>query len=157
MKPQETIDFQLRWGWAKLSKLYASEAERRGIPFAYVFILLHTEKNGTPSTRLGPKMGMESTSLSRSLKGLEELGWIERKPDTRDGRIVRVFLTENGIAARRQARDLVIAVNAHLSQMLGVESFNQMLADLKTLNEILDDPSLILHLNKINVGIPPQP
>lgn len=157
MKPQETIDFQLRWGWAKLSKLYASEAERRGIPFAYVFILLHTEKNGTPSTRLGPKMGMESTSLSRSLKGLEELGWIERKPDTQDGRIVRVFLTENGIAARRQARDLVIAVNAHLSQMLGVESFNQMLADLKTLNEILDDPSLILHLNKINVGIPPQP
>ena len=51
----ETIDFHLRWGWTKLSKLYASEAERRGIPFSYVFILLHTERSGTPSTKLGPK------------------------------------------------------------------------------------------------------
>ena len=33
---------------------------------------------GTPSTQLGPNMGMESTSLSRSLKKLEELGIIKR-------------------------------------------------------------------------------
>lgn len=157
MKPQETIDFHLRWGWTKLSKLYASEAERRGIPFAYVFILLHTERNGTPSTRLGPKMGMESTSLSRSLKGLEDLGWIERRPDATDGRIVRVFLTDAGVAARRQARDLVVAVNNYLSQMLGVQSFERLLTELKTLNEILDDPNLLLQLNKMNAGILPRP
>ena len=29
-------------------------------------------KKGTPSTSLGPKMGMEATSLSRTLKSLEE-------------------------------------------------------------------------------------
>lgn len=140
-----------------MSKLYASEAERRGIPFAYVFILLHTERNGTPSTRLGPKMGMESTSLSRSLKGLEDLGWIERRPDATDGRIVRVFLTDAGVAARRQARDLVVAVNNYLSQMLGVQSFERLLTELKTLNEILDDPNLLLQLNKMNAGILPRP
>ena len=150
MKPQETIDFHLRWGWTKLSKLYASEAERRGIPFSYVFILLHTERSGTPSTKLGPKMGMESTSLSRSLKGMEDLGWIERRPDKRDRRMMRVFLTPAGIDARRQARDLVVSVNERLRQMLGCEAVDRLLTELRRLNEILDDPSALLSTHPLN-------
>ena len=31
------------------------------------FILMYVEKQGSPSTSLGPKMGMEPTSLSRTL------------------------------------------------------------------------------------------
>lgn len=144
MKPFDTIDFHLRWGWTKLSRLYASEAERRGIPFSYVFILLHTEREGTPSTQLGPKMGMESTSLSRSLRGMETLGLIERVPDASDGRVVRVFLTNEGVAARRQARDLVVTVNTRLRDLLGIESVARLLEEMKRLNEILDHPEELL-------------
>lgn len=144
MKPQETIDFHLRWGWTKLSKLYASEAERRGIPFSYVFILLHTERTGTPSTKLGPKMGMESTSLSRSLGGMEDMGWIERRPDEQDKRMMRVFLTEAGIDARRQARDLVVTVNQRLRELLGSDAVDRLLTEMKRLNEILDEPNVLL-------------
>jgi DNA-binding MarR family transcriptional regulator len=144
MKPQETIDFHLRWGWTKLSKLYASEAERRGIPFSYVFILLHTERTGTPSTKLGPKMGMESTSLSRSLRGMEDMGLIERRPDDQDKRMMRVFLTDAGIDARRQARDLVVTVNERLRDLLGGEAVDRLLTEMRRLNEILDEPSVLL-------------
>ena len=144
MKPQETIDFHLRWGWTKLSKLYANEAERRGIPFSYVFILLHTERSGTPSTKLGPKMGMESTSLSRSLRGLEEIGWIERRPDANDRRMMRVFLTKTGVDARRQARDLVVTVNQRLRALLGAESVDRLLNEMRRLNEILDNPQTLV-------------
>ena len=144
MKPQETIDFHLRWGWTKLTKLYASEAERRGIPFSYVFILLHTERTGTPSTKLGPKMGMESTSLSRSLRGMEDMGWIERRPDEQDKRMMRVFLTEAGIDARRQARDLVVTVNQRLRELLGSDAVDRLLTEMKRLNEILDEPNVLL-------------
>ena len=31
MDAQETIDFQLRWGWSKLARLYTSLAESHGI------------------------------------------------------------------------------------------------------------------------------
>ena len=144
MKPQDTIDFHLRWGWTKLSKLYSAEAERRGIPFSFVFILLHTEKKGTPSTKLGPKMGMESTSLSRSLRGLDTLGWIERRPDLVDKRMVRVHLTLDGIAARREARDLVVTVNQRLRDLLGGESVDRLLNELKRLNEVLEQPDVLI-------------
>ena len=144
MKPQDTIDFHLRWGWTKLSKLYSAEAERRGIPFSFVFILLHTEKSGTPSTKLGPKMGMESTSLSRSLRGLETMGWIERRPDPMDKRMIRVYLTQTGIAARREARDLVITVNQRLRDLLGGDAVDRLLHEIKRLNEVLDQPDVLI-------------
>ena len=99
MNREEILDFYLRWSWVKLAKIYNAEAERRGITLSVGYALLSIEKEGTPSTKLGPRMGMEPTSLSRTLKGMEEKGLIERRPDPNDGRSVRVFLTNNGIDA----------------------------------------------------------
>lgn len=144
MKPQDTLDFHLRWAWTKLSRLYSAEADRKGIPFSYVFILLHTERQGTPSTKLGPKMGMESTSLSRTLKGMEAMGLIERRQDANDKRSMRVFLTQNGVAARRQARDLVVSVNDRLRELMGSDAVDRLLIEMKRLNEILDEPSSLM-------------
>lgn len=153
MKPQDTLDFHLRWAWTKLSRLYNAEAERRGIPFSYVFVLLHTERQGTPSTKLGPKMGMESTSLSRTLKGMEAMGLIERLKDVNDNRSVRVFLTQDGVAARRQARDLVVSVNDRLRKLMGTEAVERLLIEMKRLNEILDEPgSLMSNLDSSSVS-----
>lgn len=144
VKPQDTLDFHLRWAWTKLSRLYNAEADRRGIPFSYVFILLHTERQGTPSTKLGPKMGMESTSLSRTLKGMEAMGLIERRKDANDKRSMRVFLTQNGVTARRQARDLVVSVNDRLRELMGSDAVDRLLIEMKRLNEILDEPSSLM-------------
>ena len=144
VKPQDTLDFHLRWAWTKLSRLYSAEADRKGIPFSYVFILLHTERQGTPSTKLGPKMGMESTSLSRTLKGMEAMGLIERRKDANDKRSMRVFLTQNGVAARRQARDLVVSVNDRLRELMGSDAVDRLLIEMKRLNEILDEPSSLM-------------
>ena len=144
VKPQDTLDFHLRWAWTKLSRLYSAEADRKGIPFSYVFILLHTERQGTPSTKLGPKMGMESTSLSRTLKGMEAMGLIDRRQDANDKRSMRVFLTQNGVAARRQARDLVVSVNDRLRELMGSDAVDRLLIEMKRLNEILDEPSSLM-------------
>ena len=72
MQARETIDFQLRWGWTKLARLYTALAERHGISMSVGYALLSIEREGTPSTKLGPRMGMESTSLSRTLKSMQK-------------------------------------------------------------------------------------
>ncbi len=89
-------------------------------------------------------MGMESTSLSRSLRGLETMGWIERRPDPMDKRMVRVYLTQTGIAARREARDLVITVNQRLRDLLGGDAVDRLLHEIKRLNEVLDQPDVLI-------------
>ena len=146
MTREEILDFYLRWAWVKLAKVYNSEAERRGITLSVGYALLSIEKEGTPSTKLGPRMGMEPTSLSRTLKGMEEKGLIERRPDPNDGRSVRVFLTKTGLDARRQARDLVVGINQRLASMLGEETIKELNTGLRKLNVILEDPE---HLTPI--------
>ena len=64
MKPKETFDFQIRKSWIALSKMYNEQVAQYGLTVAMGFALLNIDiKKGTPSTSLGPKMGMESTSL----------------------------------------------------------------------------------------------
>ena len=147
MNASDTIDFQLRWGWSKLARLYSSMAEHNGISLSVGYALLSIEKEGTPSTKLGPRMGMESTSLSRTLKGMEAQGFIERRADSEDKRRVRVFLTDDGLVARKQIKELVIELNARLHELLGEEAAAQLLEGLAKLNELLEAPEQLVPTN----------
>ena len=97
MKPEETIDYHIRWAWHTIQRMYNEEANKYGFSMSEGYVLLNIDlKKGTPSTQLGPRMGMESTSLSRTLKTMEERGLIKRKANPLDGRSVLVHLTSFG-------------------------------------------------------------
>jgi DNA-binding MarR family transcriptional regulator len=104
MKPEETVDFQIKYAWQLISRMYNEVAQKYGSTWAAGNALLNIDLEGTPSTSLGPKMGMEATSLSRLLKNLEEKGMIVRSPHPEDKRIVLVKLTEQGLIKREEAR-----------------------------------------------------
>ena len=95
----KTIDHFLRATWQAVSKMYNEEASRYGATMATGLTLLSIDtEEGVPSTSLGPRMGMESTSLSRTLKTMENQGLIRREPNPQDGRSVLIRLTKEGFA-----------------------------------------------------------
>nr|WP_298925264.1 MarR family transcriptional regulator [uncultured Allomuricauda sp.] len=107
-----TVDYALRATWQAVIKMYNEEARNYGLTMAIGFTLLSIDpKKGTPSTALGPKMGMEATSLSRILKSIEEKGYIQRKPNPKDGRGVLIHLTALGLEKRRDSKDVVLRFN----------------------------------------------
>lgn len=108
------VDFVLRHLWHKISRLYNQKASEYGVSTSVGFILLNVDKEGTPSTQLGPKMGMEPTSLSRTLKSMEESGLIYRKAAKDDKRKVLIFLTDEGVEKRRIARQVILDFNEHV-------------------------------------------
>lgn len=108
------IDFVVRHLWHKISRMYNQKANEYGLTVSIGFILLNVDKNGTPSTQLGPKMGMEPTSLSRTLKTMEDSGLIERRADAIDKRRVLIFLTQEGIDKRRIAKHVILGFNEQL-------------------------------------------
>ena len=109
------VDFVLRHLWHKISRLYNQKASEYGVSTSVGFILLNVDKEGTPSTQLGPKMGMEPTSLSRTLKSMEESGLIYRKAAKDDKRKVLIFLNDEGVEKRRIARQVILDFNEHVS------------------------------------------
>ena len=76
--------------------MYNREASKFDSTMATGFALLNIDAEGTPSSALGPKLGMESTSLSRLLNNMEKKKLITRKPNPSDGRGVLIFLTQFG-------------------------------------------------------------
>ncbi len=108
----KTIDYVLRTTWLAVNKMYNEEASKFGTTMATGFALLSIDpEKGTPSTSLGPKMGMEATSLSRTLKSMEEKGLITRKPNPEDGRGVLIHLTEFGREKRDYSKEKVLTFN----------------------------------------------
>lgn len=142
MKPEETIDFHLRWVWAKVARLYNAEAAQHGGSMAIGYILLNIDKEGTPSTKLGPKMGMEARSLTRTLKAMEENGLIKRKSDTGDRRMVRVLLTQKGLVMRDTSRDAVLRFNAFVREHISASKLQTFFEVMGEMNTLLDHPQL---------------
>ena len=101
MKPEDTADFHIRWSWYNISRMYNLKASEYGGTMAIGYALLNIDKEGTPSTKLGPKMGMEPRSMTRMIKSLEKNGLIVKKPDKKDKRMVRLYLTESGNELRK--------------------------------------------------------
>lgn len=105
----KTIDYVLRATWISVAKMYNEEASKEGSTMATGFALLSIDpENGTPSTSLGPKMGMEATSLSRTLKTMEDKGLIERRKNPVDGRSVLIYLTPFGKEMRDYSKKVVL-------------------------------------------------
>ena len=117
----KTIDHVLRATWQTVAKLYNEEAGKYGATMAVAFTLLNIDKDGTPSTSLGPKMGMEATSLSRTLKNMEEKGLIIRKKNPDDGRSVLIFLTDYGIEMRNVSKEKVLTFNQSIHNNISSE------------------------------------
>ena len=118
---EKTIDYMLRATWMAVTKMYNEEAGKKDSTMATGFALISIDpEEGTPSTALGPKMGMEATSLSRTLKNMEEKGLIERKPNPLDGRSVLIHLTDFGKEMREYSKGVVLqfdeAVKASISE-----------------------------------------
>lgn len=123
--------------------MYNEVAAGYGATMATGYVLLNIDKEqGTPSTALGPKMGMEATSLSRILKSMEEKGLIERKPNPADGRSVLVFLTPFGIEKRRDAKAAVINFNTQVLNRFPAEEMDTFFKVIQGIELMLQEHKL---------------
>ncbi|NDV43909.1 MULTISPECIES: MarR family winged helix-turn-helix transcriptional regulator [Flagellimonas] len=140
-----TIDYALRATWQAVSKMYNEEAKNYGLTMAIGFTLLSMDpKGGTPSTTLGPKMGMEATSLSRILKTIEERGYIERRPNPNDGRGVLIYLTALGLEKREASKDVVLRFNEVVKEHVSEQDLNGFFKTIDIINKLITDKKIYI-------------
>lgn len=125
---EKTIDYVLRATWISIAKMYNEEAGKEGSTMATGFALLSIDpENGTPSTSLGPKMGMEATSLSRTLKTMEDKGLIIRKKNPVDGRSVLIHLTPFGKEMRDYSKKVVLTFDEAVKKEIPEEDLEKFI------------------------------
>ena len=139
----KTIDYVLRATWQAVARMYNEEASKYNATMATGFALLSLDKeNGTPSTTLGPKMGMEATSLTRTLKSMEEKGLIFRKKNPDDGRGVLIYLTEFGKEKRELSRTTVLKFNETIRHHITEEKLQHFMEVAEVINELIQEKNI---------------
>lgn len=144
MAKKETTCSRIKQSWLAISRMYNNEAVKHDLTTTTGFILLNIDSNeGTPSTQIGPLLGMEATSLTRTMNQLEERGMIKRKKDKADARIVRMVLTEKGRKRKEVSKKTVKDFNSLIAGKYTMD-------ELKKFHEMLEDITAIAIETKFN-------
>lgn len=138
MLKENSIDHQLRATWQIVSKMYNEQAIKQDYTMAMGFVVLNIDyDNGTPSTALGPLMGMEATSLSRILKSMEDKDIIYREKNPDDGRGVLIKLTKFGKEKREQAKASVLRFNEAVRQNINEQDLESFFNVTETISNLI--------------------
>jgi MarR family transcriptional regulator, organic hydroperoxide resistance regulator len=140
---EKTIDYILRATWQAVSRMYNEEASKFEGSMAIGFALLSIDKEeGTPSSAISNRMGMEPTSLTRTLKTLEEKGLITRKKNPEDGRGVLIYLTDLGKQMRQESKMTVLKFNEVIKDKIPEEKLNHFIEVADTINELITEKKI---------------
>jgi MarR family transcriptional regulator, organic hydroperoxide resistance regulator len=139
----KTIDYALRATWQAVARMYNEEATKYGASMAVGFALLSIDKEeGTPSTYISNRMGMEPTSLTRTLKTMEDKGLIERRKNPEDGRGVLIYLTDLGKEKRELSKTTVLRFNEIVRQNITQEQWNHFMEVAEIVNGLISDKKI---------------
>ena len=102
------------------------------------YVLLHiSEEPGISSSDLSLKLLCDKSNVTRIVKGLESIGYLEKKPHESDGRTQRLYLTPAGEAICDEVNSAHIAYNA---------------ARLSSVDEFMED-TLIKNLTRLQASL----
>ena len=139
MKKEETVDYPIKSAWHAISRMYNQQAAEEGFTTAIGFVLINiNSKEGTPATKIAPLIGLETRSLTRMLKTMEEKGLIYKKADPVDKRSVRIFLTEEGKRKKEISVQSVMRFNELVRAALTEEELGSFFGVISKIQKVID-------------------
>lgn len=140
MNNKVTIDYLLRTTWNAVAKMYNEQASNFDATMVTAFTLLSIDpKEGSLSMSLGPRMGIEPTSLSRTLIKLENEGLIKREGSKKDRRSVIIKLTEKGLKMRDLSKKHVLDFQQRVNDALTNEEMNVLVSALNKIQALAQE------------------
>lgn len=125
------VDIALR----QVNTLYNQELESLGLTVVEWYILrMLYEQDGQMASRLADGVGRPPTSFTPILDGLEEKGFIERRPHPSDRRAVRIHLTTEGKALEARVLASVEQIESKIQQHFSSKDwqrYESVIADLQ--------------------------
>lgn len=140
MKKEETVDYNIKTTWHAIYRMYNQEALKSDFTTSIGFVLLNIDsQEGTPATKIAPLIGLESRSLTRMLKNMEEKGFVVKKPDPNDRRSVRIFLTDLGKEKKEISRKTVRGFNHYVKEQVSEDKLKTFFEVISVINRIVEE------------------
>jgi DNA-binding MarR family transcriptional regulator len=139
MKREETVDYHIKSAWHAISRMYNQQAAEEGFTTAIGFVLINiNSKEGTPATKIAPLIGLETRSLTRMLKTMEEKGLIFKKADPVDKRSVRIFLTDEGKEKKERSINTIMDFNQQIREVVRQEELDTFFGVFEKIQSVIE-------------------
>jgi len=136
----ESVCFNIKTSWHAISRMYNNGGTDFNLSASLGFVLLNIDlENGTPATKIAPLLGMETRSLTRMLKTMEENGLIYKQAHDKDKRSVIIFLTEEGKAKRELAKIAVKTFNNAVRENIAEEKLKIFFEVINEINKVVEN------------------
>jgi len=140
MKKELTVDYNIKTAWHAIYRMYNQHALKNDFTTSIGYVLLNIDsKEGTPATKIAPLIGLESRSLTRMLKNMEEKGLITKQPDLNDRRSVRIMLTELGREKKEISRKTVLDFNNAVRAIIPEDKINIFFEVIDSISKIVEE------------------
>ena len=130
-----------------LQSIYRKNISIEGASFPQILALSIIPDDGIEMSVLSQKIGIDNSTATRMIMGLEKKGWVYREPSYHDKRVIEVFLTEKGDKIQSQLENQFDQIGATIEKEVDPLDRNEMIEFISSLHWILS--KLILRDEKI--------
>jgi DNA-binding MarR family transcriptional regulator len=109
-----------------------------GLRPAHLQVFGSIKARGTRLTELASASNLSLSAMAELIDDLQQLGYVERRPDPSDGRAKLVCLTDHGWQAIRRGRAIIQAIERDWAATLGNDRYEMLCAQLQDLLDTLD-------------------
>jgi DNA-binding MarR family transcriptional regulator len=103
-------------------------------------VIAHVDEDGTRATELARRSGRHKQVIGRIVDELEQLGYVERRPERADRRAKLVVPTERGREAMRLSDEIVADIERRLADVHGKAAYAGFKQTLRAIVESLVRP-----------------
>jgi DNA-binding MarR family transcriptional regulator len=86
-------------------------------------VLAYLDEDGIRATELARLSGRHKQIIGRIVDELEQLGYVERRPDPEDRRAKLIFPTERGLAQVRLGDEIIADIEARHAEWIGARTY----------------------------------
>lgn len=133
---QDCICFRLGKTVRKVTRAYREEITSYGLTHGQFFLIVALmEEDGLLPSELAKKTAQDRPTITGLLDRLEKDGWIERKPDSRDRRSLRIYLASRAQECKEPIMNLFEETNQLFLNRFSQEEWNQLQSFLLRLEQ----------------------
>ncbi|MDP7609356.1 MAG: MarR family transcriptional regulator [Candidatus Marinimicrobia bacterium] len=130
-----------------LQSLYRKNVSISGASFPQILALSIIPDDGIEMSALSKKIGIDNSTATRLVMGLEKKGWVNRRSANYDKRVIQVTLTQAGDEIQTQLEQQFDSLGAAIEREVDPLDRNEMIEHVSSLHWILS--KLILKNDKL--------
>ena len=120
-----------------LQSIYRNSISIYDASFPQILALIIIPSDGIEMSALSKKLGVDNSTATRMIAGLERKDWIRRDRDKYDKRVIKVFLTTNGNKIQADLESQFDKLGDIIENRIDLLDQNEMKENIASLNWIL--------------------